>query len=73
MTIYRVRLSLVGVTFIGLYSIVSVSILHLIWHPSQPEDIIGTTLVHAVSKGNLSPCNWTLDFVDDPVELAPKR
>jgi hypothetical protein len=67
MTRHHVHLSFVGVTLIGLYSIVSVFILYLIWYPNQPEDIIETTLAHAVSKGMLSPCNCTLDFVDDAV------
>ena len=67
MTRHHFRLSFVGVTLIGLYSTVSVLILYLIWYPNQPEDIIETILAHAVSKGMLSPCNCTLDFVDDAV------
>ena len=67
MTRDHVRLSFVGVTLIGLYSTVSVLILYLIWYPNQPDDIIETILAHAVSKGMLSPCNCTLDFLDDAV------
>ena len=66
MTNHHVRLRFVGVIFIGLSSIVSLLILYLIWYPNQPEDIIETTLAHAVSKGKF-PCNCTLDFVDDAV------
>jgi hypothetical protein len=69
MTRLHVRLSFIGVTLIGLYSTVSVLMLYLIWYSNQPEDIIETTLAHAVSKGMLSPCNCTLDFVDDAVGL----
>lgn len=67
MTRHHVRISFVGVTLVGLYSVVSILILYLIWYPNQPEDIIETTLAHAVSKSELSPCNCTLDFVDDAV------
>jgi hypothetical protein len=67
MTRHHIRLSFVGVTLVGLYSVVSILILYLIWYPNQPEDIIETTLAHAVSKGKLTHCNCTLDFVDDAV------
>ena len=67
MTRHHIRLSFVGVTLVGLYSVASILIIYLIWYPNQPEDIIETTLAHAVSKGKLSHCNCTLDFVDDAV------
>jgi len=66
MTRHHVRLSFVGVIFIGLSTIVSVLVFYLIWYHNQPEDIIETTLAHAVSKGRF-PCNCTLDFVEDAV------
>jgi hypothetical protein len=66
MTRHHVCLSFVGVIFIGLSTIVSVLLVYLIWYHNQPEDIIETTLAHAVSKGKF-PCNCTLDFVEDAV------
>lgn len=64
MTRHYILLSFLTVILIGLSTIVSVLIFYLIWYPNQPEDIIETTLAHAVSKGKF-PCNCTLDFVDD--------
>jgi hypothetical protein len=66
MTRHHVLVSFVGVTLM-LLSTLSVLILYLIWYTNQPEDMIETILAHAVSKGMLSPCNCTLDFVDDAV------
>lgn len=61
------RYALLGLLFsIQLYMIDLVLLTYFVWHPSYPRSPIEIESAYAVSKGD-SPCNCTLDFVDNVV------